>query len=192
MSRKKKVGSLWHINIASCIETRRSSFLCLLIIWSIKNNSVIAAWSNIQFHNVWRAQLSVYVLLEWRRILSVRTFSRQSAYLQKLELFFPSLKTSLLTVRESKPLLWCRQLEQKGWCRMQMWELLHQQKRWRAKKSKQFLSFSCEDRSAVFLLWAKTITSVSTYGTSGESRFVNLTKTVTTGLVNGGQKSYAD
>lgn len=61
-----------------------------------------------------------------------------------------------------------------------------------SKKNKQFLSFSCEDRSSVFLLWAKTITSVSTYGTSGKSRFVNLTKTVTTGMVNGGQKSYAD
>lgn len=123
----------------------------------------------------------------------MRTFSRQSAYIQKLELFFPSLKTSLLTARESKPLLWCRQLEQKR---------LVQNANVRAspptekveskKKSKQFLSFSCEDRSSVFLLWAKTITSVSTYGTSGESRFVNLTKTVTTGMVDGGQKSYAD
>ncbi len=59
-------------------------------------------------------------------------------------------------------------------------------------KQTQFLSFSCEDRSSVFLLRAKTITSVSTYGTSETSRFVNLTETMTTRLVNGGQKSYAD
>ena len=65
----------------------------------------------------------------------------------------------------------------------------------RKKKQKtttQFLSFSCEDRSSVFLLWAKTITSVSTYGTSEKSRFVNLTETMTTRMVNGGRKSYAD
>lgn len=60
------------------------------------------------------------------------------------------------------------------------------------QKKTQFLSFSCEDRSSVFLLWAKTITSVSTYGTSEKSRFVNLTETMTTRMPNGGQKSYAD
>lgn len=60
------------------------------------------------------------------------------------------------------------------------------------KNPPQFLSFSCEDRSSVFLLWAKTITSVSTYGTSGKSRFVNLTETMTTRMASGGQKSYAD
>lgn len=59
-------------------------------------------------------------------------------------------------------------------------------------KKTQFLSFSCEDRSSVFLLWAKTITSVSTYGTSEKSRFVNLTEPMTTKMLNGGQKSYAD
>lgn len=62
------------------------------------------------------------------------------------------------------------------------------------KKDKtQYLSFSCEDRSSVFLLRAKTITSVSTYGTSEKSRFVNLTETMTTRKANGGhKKSYAD
>lgn len=61
------------------------------------------------------------------------------------------------------------------------------------KKEKQYLSFSCEDRSSVFLLRAKTITSVSTYGTSEKSRFVNLTETMTTSKATGGQKkSYAD
>lgn len=37
------------------------------------------------------------------------------------------------------------------------------------KKKKQFLSFTCDYGSSVFLLSLETITSVSTYGTSGEA-----------------------
>lgn len=119
------------------------------------------------------------ILQKWRRIFSVKTFSQQPAYLKKTEMFLPfSLKTSLLTVRQSKPLLWCRQLEWKVWCRMQMWALHQKNNKKNPTRKKQFLSFSCEDRSSVFLLWAKTLTSVSTYGTSEKSRFVNLTETM--------------
>ena len=78
---------------------------------------------------------------------------------------------------------------EKCMCRMQMWELLcHQRKE--KKKPKQYLSLSCKDRSSVFLLWAETITSVSTYGTSEKSRFVNLTATMTTRIVRGRTKNH--
>lgn len=60
------------------------------------------------------------------------------------------------------------------------------------EKKEKFFSFSFEDRSSVFLLWAKMITSVSTYVLSEKRRFVNLTETMT--MVNGEwrTKSHAD
>lgn len=75
-----------------------------------KNNSVVAAWSNIRVDNVWRAVLSVYFRNEGVS-LQKRPSANSQLTSKKREIFLPSLKTSLLTVRESKPLLWCRQLE---------------------------------------------------------------------------------
>ena len=105
---------------------------------------------------------------------------------EKLEMPLPSLKTSLLTVSEST-LVTFQAAGVSSVAQNANVNAAPPPQQNKIKKT-QFLSFSREDRSSVFLLRATTITSVSTYGTSENRRFVNLTETMTTRTT----KSYTD
>lgn len=100
----------------------------------------------------------------------------------------PSLKTSLLTVSESKLVTFQAAGVNSVAQNANVNAAPPPQQNKIKKTTTQFLSFSREDRSSVFLLRATTITSVSTYGTSENRRFVNLTETITTMTT----KSYTD